>query len=145
MCTVLLPPGDNPIAVNKYISYIILYATFKSLLSLIICRLLQVLASSLLARNLDYWFLYMLKVVNNTTRYKKNVYSRYQSTCFGQFMAIIRLIFLSFHYVTGSLCNRAMMWRSRHQSLLWSSIEPHDREWCRDLHIIARLRSEPVT
>ena len=21
MCTVLLPPGDNPIAVNKYISY----------------------------------------------------------------------------------------------------------------------------
>jgi len=23
MCTVLLPPGDNPIAVNKYISYII--------------------------------------------------------------------------------------------------------------------------
>jgi hypothetical protein len=24
MCTVLLPPGDNPIAVNKYISYIYL-------------------------------------------------------------------------------------------------------------------------
>jgi len=25
MCTVLLPPGDNPIAVNKYISYINIY------------------------------------------------------------------------------------------------------------------------
>ena len=41
--------------------------------------------------------LYMLKVVNNTTRYKKNVYS-----CFSQFMGIIRLIVLSFHYVISS-------------------------------------------
>ena len=49
------------------------------------------------------WGLYMLKVVNNTTRYKKNVYYRYwPTTCFGQFMAIIRLIVLSFHYVTSS-------------------------------------------
>ena len=44
-------------------------------------------------------------------------------------MAIIRLIVLIFHYVTSStifrwfipvVCNRAMMWRSQHQSLLCS-------------------------
>jgi len=34
-------------------------------------------------------------------------------------MAIIRLIFLSIHYVKVPLCNRAMMWRSQQQSLLW--------------------------
>ena len=33
MCTVLLPPGDNPIAFNKYIiyQYIILVLNFKQL------------------------------------------------------------------------------------------------------------------
>jgi len=29
MCTVLLPPGDNPIAVNKYIIYHITYHIIK--------------------------------------------------------------------------------------------------------------------
>jgi len=36
MCTVLLPPGDNPIAVNKYIRLYFMYFYWKRLCILIV-------------------------------------------------------------------------------------------------------------
>ena len=43
MCTVLLPPGDNPIAVNKYIIYHLplkfIDIVLRYALQLLVCRL----------------------------------------------------------------------------------------------------------
>ena len=58
MCTVLLPPGDNPIAVKKYIIYIIC-VTSDLILPSSVC-LLNTCHSSLWNENLDKKLLYLL-------------------------------------------------------------------------------------
>jgi len=50
MCTVLLPPGDNPIAVNKYITYIISWCAVVTPL----CSGYQVYFQQI--PNLCFWF-----------------------------------------------------------------------------------------
>jgi hypothetical protein len=42
MCTVLLPPGDNPIAVNKYIIIIPLVALVFLVLAIVVVMVIRI-------------------------------------------------------------------------------------------------------